>query len=102
VGKPIGIDIKEKKMTLPLIFALNNSGYLEKRGIINIVKNKSEDQKKVKEVIDFVKAKGGIEYANIKMHEYKELAFSLLNELPNSEAKEYLKSLIDYVVSRDH
>lgn len=102
VGKPLGIDIKEKKMTLPLIYALNHAPFMVKRSMINIIKNKSEDQKKVKEVIEFVKQSGGLEYAIEKMNEYKAKSFELLQEFPQNEANEKLKILIDYVVSRDH
>jgi octaprenyl-diphosphate synthase len=68
IGKPTGIDIKEKKMTLPLIYALNNAGYMEKRKIINIVKNHNTDPQKVGEVISFVLNSGGIQYAEKKMY----------------------------------
>ena len=70
IGKPLGIDIKEKKMTLPLIYALNKAGFLEKRRIINIIKNESSNPKKVDEVITFVKQSGGIEYATEAMNGY--------------------------------
>src|SRR5258708_5100277 len=63
IGKPLGIDIKEKKMTLPLIYSLSKASWLEKRKIIGYVKNESENSKKVQEVISFVKSSGGIEYA---------------------------------------
>lgn len=100
IGKPRGIDIKEKKMTLPLIYALNNADNGQKRKIINIVKNNSEDSQKVKEVIDFVNASGGIEYTIKKMNEYIEKALNILEEFPNSEAKSSLIKLIKYVVER--
>src|SRR5688572_22773487 len=70
IGKPVGIDIKEKKMTLPLIYALSKSPWMERRRIISIVRNQSHKTKKVKEVIAYVKASGGIEYANGRMKEY--------------------------------
>jgi octaprenyl-diphosphate synthase len=100
IGKPRGIDIKEKKMTLPLIYALNNTDKKRKKKIINIVKNNSEDSQKVKEVIDFVLGSGGIEYTESKMNEYKNKAMDILNGFPNSEAKTSLISLIDFVVKR--
>ena len=84
IGKPTGIDIKEKKMTLPLIYALNQSSWLEKRKIINIIKNYNTDSDKVKEVIDFVIAKGGIAYAENVMHDYQNKALAILNQLPKS------------------
>jgi octaprenyl-diphosphate synthase len=100
VGKPLGIDIKEKKMTLPLIYALQNASYLEKRNIINIVKNNNNDTNKVKEVIDFVYAKKGIEYATQAMYQYRDKAFELLMEFPNNESRSSLKALINYTVER--
>ena len=100
IGKPTGIDIKEKKMTLPLIYALKNSTYLEKRKIINIVKNHNENPQKVAEVIDFVFAKKGIEYAEKIMHQYKNEALNLLKGFPSSDAKRSLEQLVIYTVER--
>lgn len=100
IGKPTGIDIKEKKMTLPLIYALNNSTWLEKRRIINIVKNHNDDPKKVAEVISFVIAKGGIQYAEQVMHQYKDKALALLNDVPNSPSKQSLIQLVNYSIER--
>ena len=101
VGKPLGIDIKEKKMTLPLIYALNNAPYFEKRRMINIIKNESTDESKVKLVIDFVKASNGIDYTTTKMLEYKEKASTAIRLLPQNEASSKLLQLVDYVISRD-
>ncbi len=100
IGKPTGIDIKEKKMTLPLIFALNKSSWIEKRKIINIVKNYSDNPKKVQEVIDYVMKCGGIEYANRKMNEYKEKALNMIRDFPASESKTSLEDLVKYVTER--
>lgn len=100
IGKPTGIDIKEKKMTLPLIYALNNSTFLEKRRIISIVKNHNENPKKVAEVIDFVFDKKGIEYAEKIMQQYKNDALYLLNGLVPSPAKKSLEQLVIYTVER--
>lgn len=100
IGKPTGIDIKEKKMTLPLIYALNNSTWLEKRKIINIIKNHNEESEEVKKVIDFVIAKGGIAYANKIMHEYKEKALSVLCQLPENDARRSLERLLLYAIER--
>jgi len=100
IGKPLGIDIKEKKMTLPLIFALQQSSYLEKRSIINIVKNNNNDNKKVQQVIDFVIAKGGIEYAIKAMHHYRDKALNLLLELPQNKCNDSLAALVNYTVER--
>lgn len=100
IGKPTGIDIKEKKMTLPLIFALNNSTAVEKRTIINIIKNHNNESDQVKKVIDFVIAKGGLQYANKIMHDYKDKALAILKEVPETPAKESLEALIKYSIER--
>lgn len=100
IGKPTGIDIKEQKMTLPLIYALNNSSDKEKRWLINSVKNHNRDKKRVKEVIQFVKDKGGLEYAESKMHAYQDEALQLLETYPDSPYKEALQLMVNYVVDR--
>jgi len=100
IGKPTGIDIKEKKMTLPLIFALNNSTWNEKRKIINIIKNHNTESDQVKKVIDFVISKGGIEYANKIMNDYKDKALAILKNVPESPSKESLEALIKYSIER--
>jgi octaprenyl-diphosphate synthase len=87
-------------MTLPLIFALNKSTWLEKRKIINIVKNHNDDPKKVTEVINFVIEKGGIQYAEKIMNEYKEKALSLLAGVPDSPSKQSLIQLVNYSIER--
>lgn len=102
IGKPVGIDIKEKKMTLPLIYALSKTAWLEKRRIIRIVKNESENPKKVKEVIAFVKASGGIEYAQEKMNTYYKEALSLLDALPESNYKTSLRQLVQFTIERNN
>ncbi|WP_460635986.1 polyprenyl synthetase family protein [Larkinella harenae] len=100
VGKPLGIDIKEKKMTLPLIYALNQASWSVKRRIINIVKNESENPKKVAEVIDFVKQSGGIQYATEVMTRYVEEAKNLLFTLPDSSYRNSLEQLVQYTIER--
>jgi octaprenyl-diphosphate synthase len=100
IGKPTGIDIKEKKMTLPLIYALNNSTWLEKRKIINIVKNHNDDPKKVAEVISFVIEKGGIQYAEKVMHQYKDNALAQLASVLDSPSKQSLIQLVNYSIER--
>jgi octaprenyl-diphosphate synthase len=100
IGKPTGIDIKEKKMTLPLIFALNNSTGSEKRRIINIVKNHNENPEKVAEVISFVWDKKGINYAEKVMQKYKDDALLLLRDLPAGEARTSLEQLVTYTIER--
>lgn len=101
IGKPTGIDIKEQKMTLPLIYALNNVSKSEKRFIINVVKNHHEDSKKVKEVIQKVIASGGIEYATTKMEEYRDKALAKLDSLPDTEAKNSLRNLVIFTTERN-
>ncbi|HLL94957.1 MAG TPA: polyprenyl synthetase family protein [Spirosoma sp.] len=101
IGKPLGIDIKEKKMTLPLIYALNKAGYLEKRRIINIVKNESENPRKVAEVIAFVKNSGGIAYATDAMNGYVAEAQILLDSFPNSLYRQSLHQLVQYTIERN-
>ena len=100
VGKPLGIDIKEKKMTLPLIYALNQASWLEKKKIIYLVKNESEKPEKVREIIAFVRAKGGLDYAEKKMHEFARCASDILTEFPESEARTSLSDLVAFTISR--
>jgi octaprenyl-diphosphate synthase len=100
IGKPTGIDIKEQKMTLPLIYALNNCEPSEKKWLINSVKNHNKNKQRVKEVIKFVKEKGGIEYATSKMKEYKQQALKILSPYPDSEYKDSLVKMVNYVIER--
>ncbi|MFC3812975.1 polyprenyl synthetase family protein [Lacihabitans lacunae] len=100
IGKPTGIDIKEKKMTLPLIYALNQSSWLTKRKIINLIKNESNKPAKVAEVIQFVKKSGGIEYTQKIMQTYVDEAFEILDFYPQSEYRDSLKNLIQYTIDR--
>jgi octaprenyl-diphosphate synthase len=100
IGKPTGIDIKEKKMTLPLIFALNNASSSDKRRMIKIVKKYNEDKKKVKEVIQFVIETGGIEYAQKAMHSYKDKALDILKEFEQNDANKALAELVIYTTER--
>ncbi len=100
IGKPLGIDIKEKKMTLPLIYALKKADWFLKRKIINIIKNESDKPLKVDEVIDFVKKSGGIEYAQVKMQEYVNEALLLLKTFPDSEYRKSLENLVIYTIQR--
>jgi octaprenyl-diphosphate synthase len=100
IGKPVGIDIKEKKMTLPLIYALSKSGWMEKRKIISIVKNDSDKPKKVKEVIAYVKQSGGIDYAVEKMVEYHKNAIAILRTFPESTYRNSLEQLVQFTIDR--
>lgn len=99
-GKPNGIDIKEQKMTLPLIYLLNNSKWAEKRKIVNIVKNHNTNPEKVRFVIDKVNQSGGIEYTREKMKEYHKEALDILNKFPESEYKTALQQLVDFTIER--
>jgi octaprenyl-diphosphate synthase len=100
IGKPLGIDIKEKKMTLPLIYALSQSDWLAKRKIINIIKNESGKPLKVDFVIDYVKKSGGIAYANQKMGDYVNEAIEILREFPESDYRKSLENLVYYTIER--
>ena len=100
IGKPVGIDIKEKKMTLPLIYALQNTSWLEKKKIIYTIKNQSNKPKKVQEVIDFVKSSGGLEYAVQVMNSYYQEAKNILYTFPESEYKDALAALVAYTIER--
>lgn len=100
IGKPIGIDIKEQKMTLPLIYVLNNVSKPEKKWLINSVKNYNKDKKRVQEVIQFVKKNGGLDYAVSRMIDFKEEALNLLNSYQNSQYKDSLILMVNYVIDR--
>ncbi|MEN9337553.1 MAG: hypothetical protein RLZZ500_2540 [Bacteroidota bacterium] len=100
IGKPTGIDIKEQKMTLPLIYALNNCSPKEKSWCINSIKNHNKDKKRVKEVIQFVKDKNGLAFAEQKMMAFKEEALALLHHFPDSNYKESLQLMVNYVTER--
>ena len=101
IGKPTGNDIRERKMTLPLIYALNNSSKSTKKTLINIVKNHNEEPKKVKIAIQQVIESGGVKYAYDKMIGLKEKALKLLDVLEDSDAKQALIGLVEYTVYRE-
>ncbi|MGK0387438.1 MAG: octaprenyl-diphosphate synthase [Maribacter sp.] len=100
VGKPLGIDIKEKKMTLPLIYALDNATKSQKKRIINIIKRYNEEPDKVAEVINFVRHSGGLEYATKVMHRYRAEAFEILATTPDCPARKALEDLVNFVTER--
>lgn len=100
IGKPTGIDIKEQKMTLPLIYTLNNCSKQKKHWLINSVKNHNKDKKRVKEIIQFVKESGGLTYAVEKMKDYQRQAFEILEPYPESDYKSSLKLMMNYVIDR--
>lgn len=100
IGKPTGIDIKEQKMTLPLIHVLNNANPQDKKWLINSIKNHNKDKKRVKEVISFVKENGGLAYAEEQMIHYQQEALSLLGKYPDSPYKNSLELMVNYVIER--
>ena len=100
IGKPVGIDIKEQKMTLPLIYTLKNASETERKYFFNTIKRYNNDTKRVKELIDFVKKSGGLDYAIGVMKDFQQKAKNILNEFPDSEAKHSLHLMLDYVIER--
>ncbi len=101
IGKPRGIDIKERKMTLPLIYTLNTCSSEKKKWIINSIKNYNEDKQRVNEVIQFINTNGGIEYTQKKMYEYKQKAFDIIDTIPDSDAKTGFVDLVNYITERN-
>ena len=101
IGKPTGIDIREKKMTLPLIYTLNKVDDKTKKYIINTIKNDSKNSIKVEEIIRLVKNNNGLDYAEKKMNSFYQQALNILDELPNNEAKNSLIKLLEYVIKRE-
>lgn len=100
IGKPTGLDIRERKMTLPLIYALNHSTNAVRKELINIVKRHNENPKKVQRAVQLVIEHGGIEYAHAKMLEYKQSALELIKDIPESESKTALIGLVEYTTNR--
>lgn len=101
IGKPTGNDIKEKKFTLPLIYALNQADAGKRKAMIRKIKNGNRSQKVVNEVVQFVNEMGGITYAKEKMHEFKSSAMEILNSFPHSPARDSLRDLVEFTVSRN-
>lgn len=102
VGKPTGNDIKEKKLTLPLIYTLNNIDAKSKRALIYIIKNENKDPEKINIVIDAVVKAGGIKYATEKMNKYRDEALAILEEFPQKEVKKALEDLVRYTTDRKY
>ena len=102
IGKPTGNDIKEKKLTLPLIFTLNKVSALTKRKLIYIIKNENKDTQKVKFVIDTVIAEGGIKYASEKMNAYRDEALEILNSFPENPVRSALEELVRFTTDRKY
>ncbi|MBK0383443.1 polyprenyl synthetase family protein [Pedobacter sp. SD-b] len=100
VGKPKGIDIKEKKVTLPLIYALNKTDKSEKKRMINLVKHHEDDAAKINQIIDFVQKSGGLAYAEEQMVKYQEKAFQIISKFPSSESKTGLEQLVRFTTER--
>jgi octaprenyl-diphosphate synthase len=100
VGKPTGIDIIEKKMTLPLIYALNSSTKKERRFIQRILQKDKKTKLEIQEVISFVEGKGGIDYAQTRMLEYKQKSIDILEKIPTKASTSYLLALINFVIER--
>ena len=100
LGKPTGNDIKEKKITLPLLYVLEQSSDAEKRRILGLVKKKNKNAAKVKELVDLVVAKGGLEYAEQRMNEFKDKAIGQIMQLPESESRNSLVELVNYTTTR--
>jgi octaprenyl-diphosphate synthase len=100
IGKPTGNDIKEKKITLPLLYVLNNSESAERKRILSLIKHKNKNSSVVKELIQMVMEKGGLEYAEQKMNEFKEKAINGLKEFDDCEARRSLIELMDYITTR--
>ncbi len=101
IGKPTGLDIRERKMTLPLIYTLNTAPKEVRKELINIVKNKNEQTKQVRRAVELVIQYGGIEYAHSKMLELKAQALDLLTDIPDSAAKQSLIGLVEYTTVRE-
>jgi octaprenyl-diphosphate synthase len=102
IGKPIGIDIKEKKMTLPLIHVINNVSLKDRKWILSIIKKHNKNKTKVKELISFVKEKGGVEYAKKVMLNYKSKALKMIVEFPKNDFRKSLEFMLDYVIERKY
>ncbi len=100
IGKPTGIDIKEKKMTLPLIYALNNVNGSERKHIKSLIKNSASKPKNVNEVIEFVRKSGGIEYATRVMKDYHHKAINILQNMPASKYRTSLADLVQFTIER--
>ncbi len=101
IGKPRGIDIKEKKLTLPLIYTLNEVDNRKRKWIINSIKKHNTEKSRIKEIISLVKETGGLEYAIEKMNYFHKIALEDLNKLPDNEFKSSLTEMINYVIQRD-
>jgi octaprenyl-diphosphate synthase len=102
IGKPTGNDIKEKKLTLPLIYSLNQADKATRRRMVNIIKNDHKDPEQVKLVINFVVESGGIRYATEKMIQYRDEALSILHEFPETDSRLALEELVRFTTDRKY
>ena len=100
VGKPTGLDIKEKKLTLPLIHALQEVDKDQRRWMVNAVKNKNGDNATVARVVEMVEQAGGIRHATGRMYEYRDQALAVLHTFPQNEARDALEGLVQLTVER--
>ena len=100
IGKPVGLDIRDRKMTLPLIYTMNNVDNKTRKEIINTIKNHNNDPQKVHNILKIVKESGGVEYAENRMRFFEKESLKILDEFPKNEASNSLKQLVDYVINR--
>ncbi len=101
IGKPKYNDIQERKLTLPVIYSVNNSKFMDRKSIYSLFRKKSKSSADIKKIVDFVKNSGGVEYSVTKMNELKDKAVAILQEFPDTEARRALIQLAEYVVNRD-
>ncbi len=102
IGKPRGIDLKEKKLTLPIIYTLNQADAATKSKMIHTIKNHHNNKKKVAEVVDYVNAHNGIAYTKAAMNRYKQEALDILDSLPDSDCKPNVRQLVEFIIDRNH
>lgn len=100
IGKPVGIDIQERKMTLPLIFTLQNCSSSDRKNLVNIVKRHNTDKARVNELVQKVLEVGGIDYARDKMNQFRDEALDILNTFPESETRSSLNELVQFTINR--
>ena len=100
IGKPSGLDIKEKKLTLPLIHALQQVGRADRRWMVDVVKNRNTDGPAVAQLMEKVTAAGGISHARVRMYEYRDKALAVLHTFPKNEARDALEGLVQLTVER--
>ena len=101
IGKPTGNDIREQKLTLPIIYVLNNCSKEIRKELINIIKNHNESKKHIKRAVDIVINNGGIDYAHKQMNKFAKKALNLLSDIPESEYKSALIELVNYTINRE-